>query len=157
MPIPVLRSCGIMRRLQVQDGGALVELALALPLLAVLVIGTLDFGRIAYTAMAVQGAARAGAEYGIQTTTLAFDTAGIQAAATASATDIPGFSSSTSAQCKCWNGTSESALSPCTGTCAGTVRMYVTVTGTATFHTVSRYPGIPSTVVISRTVKMRAQ
>jgi Flp pilus assembly protein TadG len=46
-------------------GAVAAELALILPLLVLLVLGTVDFGRFAYTYIAVTNAARAGAGYAI--------------------------------------------------------------------------------------------
>src|SRR5438046_9117763 len=46
-------------------GAAAVEFLLILPLLLALVLGCIDFGRFAYTYIAVANAARAGAGYGI--------------------------------------------------------------------------------------------
>lgn len=45
-----------------ERGAALVELAVALPLLLVIMVGTIDFGRAFRTAMIVTNAARAGAQ-----------------------------------------------------------------------------------------------
>src|SRR5213075_2286347 len=46
-------------------GAAALELAFVLPLLIFLALGCVDFGRYAYYSIAVQNAARAGAEYAI--------------------------------------------------------------------------------------------
>src|SRR5687768_9538168 len=53
------------QRLRNRSGGAILELAIALPLLIVICIGVMDFGRVYFTSVAVANAARAGAEYGI--------------------------------------------------------------------------------------------
>jgi Flp pilus assembly protein TadG len=57
----VNRSGGRRRRLR--RGAAAAELALILPVLVTLVLGCVDFGRYAYTYIAVTNAARAGAAY----------------------------------------------------------------------------------------------
>ncbi len=46
-----------------QSGQSLIELALLLPLLLVLVIGALEFGRLFYTKIVITNAAREGAYY----------------------------------------------------------------------------------------------
>lgn len=46
-------------------GASAVELAVILPLLMTIVLGTVDFGRFAYNYIAVANAARAGASYAI--------------------------------------------------------------------------------------------
>ena len=50
-------------------GAAAVELAMSLPLLALLAVGVADFGRIYFTTIAVANASRTGAYYGAQSTT----------------------------------------------------------------------------------------
>ena len=150
-----------VRRWRSERGAALVEAALVLPLLLLIVVGTIDFGRVMYALLAVQGAARAGASYGAQSNIKAFDTDGIRNAATTAAADTSGFTVTAPAAgstptCKCWNGSTESAMAACTSTCTGTIRLYVTVTGQKTFTTAG-YPGIPSSLTITRSVTMRAQ
>ena len=54
-------------------GQSLVELALTLPVLGILLIGTIDFARVYYAAMAVGQAARAGAAYGAQSVSTSGD------------------------------------------------------------------------------------
>jgi len=150
------------RRWRSERGAALVEAALVLPLFALILAGTIDFGRVMYTLLAVQGAARAGAAYGTQSNIKAFDTNGIRSATTTAAADISGFTVTAPAAgstptCKCWDGSTETAMAACTSTCAGTVRLYVTVTGQKTFTTAVAYPAIPSSLTITRSVTMRAQ
>lgn len=58
------RSRPQLRRLMdAQDGNVLVELALVLPVLVLLLMGTIDFGMAMYDQMQLRSAARAGAEY----------------------------------------------------------------------------------------------
>ena len=45
-------------------GATAVEFALVLPVMVTLLLGTVDFGRFAYTQIAVTNAARAGAAFG---------------------------------------------------------------------------------------------
>lgn len=56
-------------------GSALVELALTVPLLSFMLIASAELGRIAYFAVEVQGAARAGAAYGSTSSANAFGSA----------------------------------------------------------------------------------
>lgn len=51
------------RNLRKQRGQSLIELALLLPLLLILVIGALEFGRLFYTEIVITNAAREGAYY----------------------------------------------------------------------------------------------
>jgi Flp pilus assembly protein TadG len=59
-------------RLRDNRGAALVELALTAPVLMLTMIGSAEMGRIAYYAIEVQNAARAGAAYGAQSDSIAF-------------------------------------------------------------------------------------
>jgi Flp pilus assembly protein TadG len=134
-----------------------VELAVSLPLLAVVLLGTIDFGRLFYRTMAVTHAARAGAQYGAQSVGTATDHTGMQTAATSAATDIPtGFSVSATHFCTCFATGTETSIT-CTAACSGQRRVYTQVTGTANFSTLVNYPGMPHTVSIARVVVMRAQ
>ena len=47
-----------------QAGSAMIEMALAFPLLVLLLAGTADFGRVFYTYVTLANAARTGAGYG---------------------------------------------------------------------------------------------
>jgi Flp pilus assembly protein TadG len=69
-------------------GGALVETALTVPMLLIMMVGAAEFGRIAYTAIEVSSAARAGVSYGAQSSTTVVDSAGIQKVATDDAPDL---------------------------------------------------------------------
>lgn len=63
-----------LRRLAAQESGAsAVEFALILPILVALLIGTIDLGRMAWTKMEVQAAARAGANYALVNASKGFD------------------------------------------------------------------------------------
>ena len=57
-----------------------MELAIALPVLALILVGTIDFGRVFWLAMVVQNAARAGALFGAQSSANAADATGMQTA-----------------------------------------------------------------------------
>src|SRR5579862_5887716 len=147
MPATVADT-GSWPRPQGADGGAaLVEFALSLTLLCVILLGTIDFGRVFYTAMALTNAARAGAQYGAQSNAKSSDTSGMQTAAINSVSfDVTSLSVLSGRTCTC-NGTAMASCPP-TGTCAGTVRIYVTVTATKTFTTITSFPGFPHTVTL---------
>jgi Flp pilus assembly protein TadG len=146
-----------------ERGAALVELAVALPLLAVILVGTIDFGRAFRTAMIVTNAARAGALYGSHSVPNAGDTAGMQAAATAVLTSnglTAGTAPSAVRTCYCANtaGTFGSAVA-CNTTCASGQHIVatVTVTATRTFSMSAPFPGLPATVTITRGATARVQ
>jgi Flp pilus assembly protein TadG len=116
---------------------ASVELALIAPPLLFLCLVGGDYARLFYHAQVVAGCARNGAIYGCIDPTHAANTSGISSAALADAPDLSPAPTVTSN----------------TGTDAD--GDYVEVTATYTFHTVTNYPGIPTTTTLSRTVRMR--
>jgi Flp pilus assembly protein TadG len=61
-----------------RKGSAATELAIVLPFLVSLTLGTVDFGRFANTSLSVKNAARCGAYFGSANPTAAKDTAGIR-------------------------------------------------------------------------------
>jgi Flp pilus assembly protein TadG len=119
-------------------GVAAVELAVLLPFLLFIFVAAVDFGRIFYYEVAVTNCARSGALYGSTDATHAADAQGIQTAAKAEAPEL----------------TSVLSVSSTTGTdSAG--NPFVAVKVTYPFHTISNFPGIPSSATVSRTVQMR--
>jgi Flp pilus assembly protein TadG len=144
-----------------ESGSSTAELALVLPVMIGLLLGALDYARVFYYAQAVTHAVTVGAMYGAQSLTNSQDSAGMVSAATTAATDISGFSATAARSCKCWSASAgtETAMGTCTSTCTSpsVVRIYVTVNGTGVFNTFVNYPGIPSSVTINRSARMRAQ
>lgn len=138
-----------------EKGQSMVELAIALPVLILLLLAAADFGRLLYFWMAVNSAARAGAQYGSQTVITAASSSKIILAATTDGSSISGLTATT-CQCTCASGT----IQVCPGTCSGSSyycpsgseATYLEVDTQATFHTIISYPGIPSSI----TVKGRA-
>jgi len=78
-----------------RPAAAAAELVVLLPVLLLLVLGALDFGRFAYTYIAVTNAARAGAGYGsanpYTTATFATWQANVQQAVADELNGVPGF------------------------------------------------------------------
>lgn len=71
-----------------QRGQALAELALVLPLLVLLMVGTVDLGRLFYAFQSVENAAATGALYGSQSYYNAGQSTTIRSNALAAASDI---------------------------------------------------------------------
>ncbi len=138
------------------SGAALVEMAVISPLLLVMVLGVGDFGRVLYTAITLSHAARAGAAYGAQSTGYTGDTGGIQLAAEEEAQNIAPIGVTSQRVCECTGGAPVSCTISSCGS-YGAPRAFVEVTTTRTFQTVSPYPGLPDTVALSRTAKVRVQ
>lgn len=152
----------LMRHVKTEAGAALVELAISLPLLAIILVGTIDFGRAFRTAMIVTNAARAGAQWGARTQSSAADLTGMQT----KATDVLGLNGLTAASppaaarwCECATdgGTFSSVLCTSTTTCPSGQHLVisVSVTATSTFSMISPFPGLPASVTISRGARMR--
>jgi hypothetical protein len=141
-------------------GGALVELAVVLSVLALLLVGVADFGRIAYSAMAVTGSARAGAMFGAQNGQMT-NFSGMRAAAESAATDIGAVVDSATRSCECETGGSTTVMTNCnppgTPLCAGVVRYRVRMMVKKDFALLRSFPLLPATVQIRRVAIMRAQ
>ena len=146
-----------------ERGAALIELAITLPLLMLLVVGTSDFGRVFRTANIVTNAARAGALYGSMTLTNSVDTTGMIARANAVLTGNglgTGPAPTAARSCRCYdnNGNAVGGVVACTATCTGShLVVDVTVTTSRTFTMLGSFPGIPSSVTLTRSHTMRAQ
>src|ERR1700684_2925808 len=79
-------------------GQAAVELAVAVPVLILLLIAGVDYGRVFYMSIGVNNAARAGAQYGSQTVITAADATGMIAAAKSDASNLSTLTA-TASQC----------------------------------------------------------
>jgi len=146
-----------------ETGDSLVEIGLLLPVLTMLLVGTVDLGRMAYMSIEVANAARAGVQYGQQNSSTWSNTTGMQTAATNDAPDLVGASNGNLAAvatywCQCSDGTSVTpSCSPSAPSCATTHRVdYVKVVTTATYKAWFSCPGIPSTTTLTSTAVMRA-
>jgi Flp pilus assembly protein TadG len=153
---------GWLRRLSSASGAAMVEVAVALPILIVIVIGTVDLARVFYMAMELQNAARAGAQYGAQGVGNSADTTVMRSTAVAAAVNINSVSAFASQNCFCASDTNPQVSAvACSGTCTSGqhVVISVTVTAASTFSLISFYPmpGIPRSFSIFRAATLRAQ
>ena len=141
---------------------SLVELALLTPILLLLVIGIVEMGRFAYLSILVGNSASAGAVYGAQNLADSADTTGISDAAThdfQNGQSLTGLTITSSDVCGCDSGGATTTAS-CTGGSAGTCAsghwvVSVQVVATGTFNSLFRYPGIPRSLTVTRTVTMR--
>jgi Flp pilus assembly protein TadG len=160
------RTLRSVRGLRSQSGQSLVEVALLTPILLALLIGGIELGRYAYIAILVGNAARAGAGYGAQSLVQSVDTTGIQAAADndfqSNGQNVSKLTVTSSTSCGCDNGgTTTSAVCTTTanasaGTCAaGHWVVTVSVTASGTFNSLFSYPGIPTSIALSKTSTMR--
>jgi hypothetical protein len=139
-----------------QAGTATVEMALLSPLLVLMFLGTIDFGRLFYDGITAANAARAGAQYAAQSKAKSEDTYGITQAAMADAENVDGVSVAVERYCECSNGSSVDCDDDC-GIFDRAPRVYVRVRAEKTFETLFPYPGIPHTVNINQEAVIRAQ
>ncbi|MBL8296304.1 MAG: pilus assembly protein [Bryobacterales bacterium] len=138
---------------RLRSGSALIELALAVPVMALLVMGAVDFARVFYMSVEVTSAARAAAIFGSRSTASVDDTAGISLAATRAAPEVPSLTVTPAKLCGCSDGT----VADCTSVSCTPKYTYIRVQTQATFTTTCPYPGIPSSIPVSAVALMRAQ
>jgi Flp pilus assembly protein TadG len=136
-----------------EHGASLVEFALMLPFLGLLLIGAIDFGRAYYLNVEVSNAAHTGALYGTQNHT---DTTGMQNAATGDAVDVSGMTATATYGCECSDGSNAVALCSSPPTCTVNVVNYVQVTTSATYTPMFAWPGIPASIAMQGSAKLRA-
>jgi Flp pilus assembly protein TadG len=135
-----------------ESGAALVEFAVVAPVLALLLLGIVDFGRYMYDGILAANAARAAAAYGAQTLSTAEDTGGMQAAAIADSQGVTWNPSGISATAVCLV---SNVSVPCGSNTAETVYVQVSVTGT--FTPLIKYPLLPNPVTVSGSSFMRVE
>jgi len=151
---PLTRRGGHPASPRRRRGIALVEYALAMPLLLLMLAGVLDYALALRTATSVSTAARAGAAYGSSDPSHTTDTAGIQSAAVNAAPDVQSMTVTSSRSCQCSGGSTVSCTGSCTG---GKMLTYVQVTVTATSWDIFNYSGLGFTGSTSAQASMRAQ
>jgi Flp pilus assembly protein TadG len=133
-----------------ESGTALVEFAIVAPVLALLLVGLIDFGRYMYDGILAANAARAAAAYGAQTLATAEDAPGMKAAAGADSQGLTWTNVSAVPVCMVNN-----ASVTCGSNTAETVYVQVNVTGT--FTPLINYPLLPHPVSVSGSSFMRVE
>jgi Flp pilus assembly protein TadG len=148
-----------------ESGQTLLEIALLLPMLVLLALGVIEFGRYGYLGILVANAARAGTAYGTQTLPQSVDTTGITNAAKndfKSNGQLPAnLTVTSSVVCGCDNA-GTMATATCTGVGAGTCasghwEVVLSVTASGTFSSLFNYPLIPSSLTVTRLSSMRVR
>lgn len=132
-------------------GQSMVEVALTLPMLAFTLLGGAEMARAFSAQLAVENAARAGAE------TAVLDTAVIPttSAATTSAQNELGRTPGVTAGSATINVSFLLSDGVTTCTSSASQPCYATVRVRYTFSTLVQWPGLPNTFNLDRTVKMR--
>jgi|HubBroStandDraft_5_1064220.scaffolds.fasta_scaffold08222_3 Flp pilus assembly protein TadG len=137
-----------MKILRSESGASIVEFAIVAPFLALLLVGTIDFGRYMYDGILLANAARAGVQYGAQNLQTAVDSTGIQNAAYADASNLT-VHATTTTFCK---------LGVVATTCSASGAVpYVQVIASGTWSPMISYPGLPASMTLSQTAVMRVE
>ena len=159
--LSMIKRCQVAGRSE--SGQSLVEVALLLPFLVLMMLGVIELGRYAYIGILVGNAARAGAAYGIESLPQSVDTVNISLAAQNDFQNNgqSGLTVTSSVSCGCDSGGSVTS-SACTGAGSGSCAsghwvVIVSVTASGTFNSLFNYPGISSSITISRTSSMRVR
>ena len=136
-----------LRRTRPRAAAAAAELAIILPVLTLVVLGCIDFGRFAYSYIALTNAVRAGAGFGsvnaYTTSTYGTWQSQVQQAVVDEMSGVPGFDSSQLTVTA--SGIAESG---------GLWR--VQVTASYPFQPLTSVTGIPGNITMQRTVVLRA-
>ena len=131
-----------------EEGSALVELAISLPLLSLILLGAAEFARLAYGSIEVVNAAHAAAMYASSNLAASADSGGITNAANSDASNLTGGNAisvkSVTTACTCSNTaytpTSCNDNSTCINNNASMITA-VTVQTQSTFSPLIRIPG----------------
>jgi Flp pilus assembly protein TadG len=137
-------------------GIAGVELALATPMLALLMAGGFDFGRAIYEQHRLSAAADAGIQYATASASNLANSSGIIAAARADAADTTNSLTVTTGACTCPGGTTVcSTAATCSGSSvSGT---YQKVTVSESYSTIMTYGFVSNPFTITATSLVRTQ
>lgn len=135
------------RTVRAAGGQSAVELAMAIPILLLLLLGAVEMGRMYYASLTADDAARAGVEYGAQSLATASDINGMETTAVNDSKDVSGMTATASQWCECGDGTKKTCGDAMCS--SGTESVYVEVDTQMQFHTLLNYPGITSSVSIA--------
>ncbi len=153
-PVPQRRWLG--RHWRCADGNLSVELALVLPILVLLALGTYDFGRAFQEKHRLAGAARAGAQYAIQNPG-SDDVAGVVQSARNDAADTANTLGVTARYyCTCPTSGELTCGDPCP-TATESSLTYVDVDVQQTLALLFAYPGVSDAVQLHGNVQMRVR
>jgi Flp pilus assembly protein TadG len=147
-----------------ESGQTLVELGLMLPFLLLLSIGVIEMGRYAHIGILVGSAARAGVAYGAQSHNTAATghlpeiTAAARSDFSNNGQDPTLLNVSMAWTCACDNSGTITPLADCINDVCPIGQneaISLSVTATGTFTALFTYPGIPSSITVSRTATLR--
>jgi Flp pilus assembly protein TadG len=153
-----------MLTLKREEGQALVETALSMTLLILMMLGAVEFGQMAFSAIAIGNAAKAAAQYAAQSHVTAADLAGMQQAAqneypTPSSLTLVSPTATSGYACTCAGTgvsvvcTNNSVSSPA---CPGSyMEVTVTVQTQVSFTPGIHIPGLPGPFQLKGTAKQK--
>ncbi|HEX9445202.1 MAG TPA: TadE/TadG family type IV pilus assembly protein [Candidatus Binatia bacterium] len=154
-----------------EKGQALAEFALMLPLFALLLMPTIDFGRVFYFGMTLTQAVRAGAQYGISQDVVSADptafatiAGNIKAAAVATGSNIGLTTAQVTTADRYWRCGGDPTSTKNTNfpipadQCVGDTQLiYVRVIATSTLTTMFSYSWLSSSWTLTKSAEMRVQ
>ena len=145
-------AAGRLRRSR--DGAALAEMAIVFPVLLLLLIGVVDYGRLYYTSITVANAARAGAEYGAHSSEASVNFSAMKSFAQGDGQEAGTLTLAARNYCQC-AGAANASCTACTGGVAPDV--FVEVTASKMVKMLLRFPGLPDSISIIRKATFRSQ
>jgi Flp pilus assembly protein TadG len=149
---------------QANRGNAVVEMAISVPILLMMVMEAIDFGRLFFEGMVVKNASHVSAFYGAQEMRYAGDTDGIRSAARSEAADSDSFTASHEMICQCLGASGAYDTGSTQATCGeadcgacDAPRVYIKTRTEKNFSTMGWYPGVPQTTPIAADGWVRVQ
>lgn len=147
-----------IRLLENQKGNAIVEFALATPVMMLMALDAADFGRLFVESAILASASSAGAVQGYRTTKDAIDAAAMEQSILSDIGGLDGVTAHAETFCDCPDNPGlEVACTTTTCPGYGFPRVYVKSTASKDFQTLGRYIGIPSDVDIDINSYLRVQ
>jgi Flp pilus assembly protein TadG len=126
------------------DGAALTEIVIVLPLLVLLLIALVEVGRYGNYMIVVGNAARAGVQYGAQNLVTAANLTAMQNSALNDAQGVSGITATASNYCECADGSASTCLPT---DCSTSHRIvYVQVLTTGTMPSLTNFSGLPASL-----------
>lgn len=138
-----LRAC--LKKLGCERGQSLIELAVSVPVLGLLIFGSVETAKVIYASVEVSDAAMAAVQYATRNPIAAGDSGGIQNAAAADAPNLALVTTS-ALSCEC----SDGSASTCQPTdCANSnIETVVTVQTQSTIDPMIHLPGLPNSYTV---------
>lgn len=142
-----------------ESGQGMLELALCLPIFALMILGTAEIANIAWASVQLNNAAHAGAQFGSQGRAWAANISGIETAAQNEAPALTiTFPTAPTQSCSCLDSTGATAGTGCTTTvlCPSPYVIYdnVTVYTQAVVTPLIHYPGLPASYTLQAQATM---